>query len=155
VRRGLNPKLGGGGLHHVAVEAADFEASLRFYVDGLGFAERLRFPEETPAGTRTVAFLDAGDGTYVELFSPTRAGPERAGGPTPGGAAGRGPALFHFALRVTDCDAATARAIAAGASLEEGPEDAVLAGDPPVPCRYCFVRGPSGESVELIAVEAL
>ena len=63
MRRGLNPKLGGGGLHHVAVEARDFEASLRFYCDGLGFAERLRFPEETPGGVLQIAMLDAGDGT--------------------------------------------------------------------------------------------
>ena len=150
MRRGLNPKLGGGGLHHVAIEAADFEASLRFYCDGLGFAERLRFPEETPSGVLQVAMLDAGDGTYVELFSPTDGGPEAAGGPVPGG-----PALFHVALRVADCDAATARARAAGAEVETEPTDAVLAGDPPVPCRYSFVRGPSGESVELIAVAAL
>ena len=70
-------------------------------------------------------------------------------------AAGPGPALFHFALRVADCDAATERARAAGAEVEEGPTTTTLAGDPPVPCRYSFGRGPSGESVELIAVEAL
>lgn len=147
MRRGLNPKLGGGGLHHVAIEAADFEASLRFYTDGLGFTERLRFPEETPDGTLTVAFLDAGDGTYVELFSPATSGPQQAGGSTPGG-----PALFHFALRVGDCDAATERARRAGATVEEEPTTTTLAGDPPVECRYSFVRGPSGESVELIAI---
>lgn len=144
MKRGLNPKLGGGGLHHVAVEARDFEASLRFYVDGLGCVERLRFEEPG----HTVALLDTGDGTYVELFSPTERGPEPAGGPMPGGAA-----LFHFAFRVADCDAATERAVAAGAALEEGPEDMVLEGDPPTPCRYSFVRGPGGESVEFIAVE--
>ncbi len=150
MRRGLNPKLGGGGLHHVAVEARDFEASLRFYVDALGFVERLRFPEETPAGVLRVAMLDAGDGTFVELFEPTPDGPEAAGGPTPGG-----PSLFHFALRVADCDAATERARQAGAAIEEGPADFVLEGDPPVPCRYSFVRGPGGESVELIAIPDL
>ena len=156
MRRGLNPKLGGGGLHHVAVEARDFEASLRFYVDGLGCVERLRFDEPG----HTVALLDTGDGTYVELFSPSSAGPEVAGGPMPGGAVGgtegpggAGPALFHFALRVGDCDAATERAVAAGATLEEGPADMTLEGDPPVPCRYSFVRGPGGESVEFIAVD--
>ncbi len=150
MRRGLNPKLGGGGLHHVAVEAADFEASLRFYVEGLGFVERLRFPEETPEGVLRVAMLDAGDGTYVELFEPTERGPSTAGGPVPGG-----PALFHFALRVADCDAATERARAAGAAVEEGPATMTLEGDPPVECRYSFVRGPGGESVELIAIDAL
>lgn len=144
MRRGLNPKLGGGGLHHVAVEAADFEVSLRFYTEGLGFVERLRFPEPG----HTVALLDAGDGTYVELFSPTERGPESAGGPMPGG-----PALFHFALRVGDCDAATERARRAGAEVVEAPRTMTLEGDPSVLCQYSFVRGPSGESVEFIAVE--
>ena len=144
MRRGLNPKLGGGGIHHVAVEARDLGASLAFYVGALGCVERLRFQEPG----HTVVMLDAGDGTYVELFSPTEAGPEPAGGPMPGG-----PALFHLALRVADCDDATRRAVEAGAALEEGPSDFVLEGDPPVPCRYSFVRGPGGESVELIAID--
>ena len=143
MRRGLNPKLGGGGLHHVAVEAQDFEASLQFYTEGLGFVERLRFPEPG----HTVALLDTGDGTYVELFSPTTSGPRAAGGPMPGG-----PALFHFALRVGDCDAATERARRAGAEVVEAPTDLTLEGDPPVPCRYSFVRGPNGESIELIDI---
>ena len=146
MRRGLNPKLGGGGLHHVAIEAQDFEASLRFYTEGLGFVERLRYPEPG----HTVALLDTGDGTYVELFSPTASGPKEAGGPTP-----VGPALFHFALRVGDCDAATERARQAGAEVLEAPTDLTLEGDPPVPCRYSFVRGPSGESIEFIAVEGV
>ena len=146
MRRGLNPKLGGGGLHHVAIEAADFEASLRFYTEGLGFVERLRFPEDG----YTVAMLDAGDGTYVELFSPTERCPRPTGGPMPGG-----PALFHLALRVGDCDAATERARQSGAEIIEEPTDVTLEGDPPVSCRYSFVRGPSGEAIELINVEAL
>lgn len=144
MKRGLNPKLGGGGLHHVAIEARDFEASLRFYVEALGCVERLRFEEPG----HTVALLDTGDGTYIELFSPTEAGPERAGGPMPGG-----PSLFHLAFRVEDVDDATRRAVEAGAEVEEEPTDFVLDGDPAIPCRYSFVRGPGGESVEFIAVD--
>lgn len=89
MRRGLNPKLGGGGLHHVAVEARDFEASLRFYTEGLRFV------------------------------------------------------------------AATGRARRAGAEVVEPPTDVTLEGDPPVPGRHSFVRGPNGEAVEFIAVDAL
>lgn len=145
MRRGLNLKLGGGGIHHVAIEAAGFEESVRFYTEGLGFVERLRFAEEG----HTVALLDSGDGTYIEIFSPSEAGPRQMGGAKPDG-----PALFHFALRVEDCDEATERARNAGAEVAEEPTDTTLEGDPPVDCRYSFVRGPSGEAVELIAVEA-
>lgn len=143
MRRGLNLKLGGGGIHHVAIEAADFEESLRFYTDGLAFVERLRFPEPG----HTVAFLDSGDGTFVELFSPSDAGPQKTGGGMPGG-----PAIFHFALRVADCDEATERARRTGAEVVEKPTDMTLEGDPPVDCRYSFVRGPSGEVIEFIAL---
>ena len=89
VRRANNVKLRGGGLHHVAVEASDFDRSLRFYTEGLGFREVLTFPEEE----QTVAMLDAGDGTYVELFS---------------GGSGERPrgSVLHLALRTGDCDAA-------------------------------------------------
>lgn len=139
-----------GGLHHVAIEAADFEQSLRFYTEGLGFVERLRFPEPG----HTVALLDAGNGSFVELFSPSEDGPRAGGGPMPDGHA-----LFHVALHVEDCDAATQRALAAGAELVEGPADMTLEGQREgqreVPCRYSFVRGPGGESIEFITIEAL
>lgn len=54
-----NPKLRGGGSHHIAVEASDFGRSPRFCAEGLGFRNVLTFPEED----QTVAMLDTGDGT--------------------------------------------------------------------------------------------
>jgi glyoxylase I family protein len=138
VRRANNVKLRGGGLHHVAVEASDFDRSLRFYTEGLGFREVLTFPEEE----QTVAMLDAGDGTYVELFS---------------GGSGERPrgSVLHLALRTGDCDAATERARAAGGTVTQEPTDAVLEGDPPVPVRYSFCEGPDGERIELLQTDLL
>jgi catechol-2,3-dioxygenase len=69
MRRANNLKIRGGGLHHVAIEASDFDRSLRFYTEGLGFRNVLTFPEEN----QTVAMLDTGDATYVELFSAEQA----------------------------------------------------------------------------------
>jgi hypothetical protein len=65
VRRASNLKIRGGGLHHVAIEASDFDRSLRFYTEGLGIRNVLTFPEEG----QTVAMPDTGYATYVELFS--------------------------------------------------------------------------------------
>ena len=90
LRRANNLTLQGGGLHHVAVEASDFDRSLRFYTEGLSFQNVLTFPEED----RTVAMLDAGDATYVELFS------GGSGEKTSG-------SILHLALRTGDCDTAT------------------------------------------------
>ncbi len=135
------------GLHHVAVEARDFDASLRFY-RALGAVERLQFPEKGRRENRhTVAFLDLGEQTFVELFSPTPGGPDASGGPVPVGRA-----LFHFAIRVDDVDAAFERALTAGGTSVEAPTDTTLQGDLPTPCRYAFVGGPSGEHIELIAI---
>ncbi len=138
MRGGNNLKLRGGGLHHIAIEASDFDRSLRFYTEGLGFRNVLTFPEEE----QTVAMLDTGDGTYVELFS---------------GGSGERPrgSVLHFAVRTNDCDAATARARAAGGAITQEPTDAVLEGVPPVPVRYSFCEGPDGEQIELFQSDAL
>jgi len=138
LRSGNNLKLRGGGLHHIAVEASDFDRSLRFYTEGLGFQNVLTFPEED----QTVAMLDTGDGTYVELFS-------GGGGEKPTGS------LLHFALRTEDCAAATERARAAGGTITTEPTDVVLRGDPPVPVRYSFCEGPDGEQIELFQADGL
>jgi catechol 2,3-dioxygenase-like lactoylglutathione lyase family enzyme len=125
------------------------EQSLRFY-RALGATERLRFPERGERADHTVAFLDLGGQTFVELFSPTPGGPQADGAPVPNGRA-----LFHFAIRVDDVDATYARALQSGGSAVEAPTDTVLEGEPPTPCRYAFVAGPSGEMVELIAIADL
>jgi glyoxylase I family protein len=138
MRRANNLKLRGGGLHHVAIEASDFERSLRFYTEGLGFREVLTFPEEG----QTVAMLDTGDGTYVELFSDGT-------GERPSGS------ILHLALRTTDCDEAARRARTAGGTITQEPTDVVLEGDPPVPVRYSFCEGPDGEQIELFQSDAL
>jgi catechol 2,3-dioxygenase-like lactoylglutathione lyase family enzyme len=138
MRRANNLKLRGGGLHHVAIEASDFERSLRFYTEGLGFREVLSFPEEE----QTVAMLDTGDGTYVELFSDGT-------GERPSGT------ILHLALRTADCDEATRRARTTGGTISQEPTDVVLEGDPPVPVRYSFCEGPDGEQIELFQSDAL
>ena len=136
MRGANNLKLRGGGLHHVAVEASDFERSLRFYTEGLGFRRVLTFPEED----QTVAMLDTGDGTYVELFSD-------GSGEKPKGS------ILHFALQTANCDAATERARSAGGTIATEPTDAMLEGDPPV--RYSFCEGPDGEQIELFQADVL
>jgi glyoxylase I family protein len=138
VRGGNNPKLRGGGIHHIAIEASDFDGSLRFYTEGLGFREVLTFPEEE----QMVAMLDTGDGTYVELFS---------------GGSGERPkgSILHLALRTSDCDAATEQARAAGGTITQEPADTVLEGDTPVSVRYSFCEGPDGEQIELLQTDTL
>ena len=132
----------GPGFHHIALRAANFEATLRFYSEGLGFVRAYGWGE----GDSRAALMDAGDGNYVEVFAGGRG--------TPGEDAPEG-ALLHYALRVADADAAYARALAAGARPHIEPKNVTLQGDPPVPIRIAFCKGPDGEIIEFFQNEEL
>lgn len=130
-----NTTLSGCGYHHVAIRAFDFERTLRFYTEGLGFRVAVRWGE----GDGRAALLDTGDGNYLEVF----AGGKRAPGePVPEGA------ILHYALRTPDCDAALERARAAGAAVTVEPKTIELASEPQITIRIAFCKGPDGELIE-------
>ncbi|MFH5187295.1 VOC family protein [Paenibacillus sp. TAB 01] len=129
---GNNAKIGGGGFHHLALRAYDFEATVRFYTEGLGFKEANSWGE----GDKRIVLLDTGDGNYLEVF---------AGGTEEQPPAG---AFFHVAFRSDDVDAAVAAAVAAGAEVTIEPKDTVLGKFPPTPVRIAFVKGLNGEILE-------
>jgi len=142
------PPRAGFGFHHVAIRATDFDRTMRFYTEGLGFTVRHEFAVE--GRIDRAAFLDTGDGRYVEVFGPgsvvqsegrrRRADEERTEG-----------ALLHFCLRVPDTDAAYARALAAGGKPRGiEPRSAVLGRDPLMEVRIAFVTGPEGEVIEFL-----
>ena len=94
---GNNEVIGGGGFHHVAIRVRDFEATMKFYTEALGFREKIAWGE----GDKRAVMLDSGDGNYLEVFA--------------GGTAGEKPegTILHFAIRTDDCDAALERSRAA------------------------------------------
>ena len=130
-----NRKIAGCGIHHVAMKVRDFEKVIRFYTDGLGFAEAKRWGE----GEGRAVMLDSGDGTFVEVFA--------------GGAGGNAPdgAVLHYALRVADCDAALRQALAAGAVQTMAPTSLDVPSTPaPLRVRIAFCKGPAGETIEFM-----
>ena len=138
------PKNGvaGPGFHHVAIRVRDFEETLRFYREGLGFARTYGWGE----GDGRAALLDTGDGDYLEVFAGSKRPP---GEDAPDGS------IIHFAIRVADTDAAFNRAMAAGARARVEPKDVTIQGDRPVNVRIAFVLGPDGEVIEFFQNEEL
>jgi glyoxylase I family protein len=131
-----NPILGGGGFHHVCIKTRDWDATMRFYKDTLGFTDKIAWRD---APQRAV-MLDSGDGNYLEVFE------DLAYDAAPQGV------VYHFALRTTRLDDVAARVRAAGARITVDPRDVTIpttnAG--PVPVRIFFCEGPNGESIEFL-----
>ena len=108
---GNNKTIGGGGFHHVAMRAKDFDASVRFYVQALGFRPWITWgkPAAGDQGDSRAIMLDTGDGSHLEIFA---------------GGTGQAPegAFIHIALNTTDCDAAIGRARSGGAKVTMEPQ---------------------------------
>jgi glyoxylase I family protein len=133
----INPILGNGGIHHVAIKTRDWTRTMRFYEATLGFKMKVVWGE-VPA---RAAYLDAGNGSYVEVFE------DLTYSPAPNGA------IVHFCLRTDRLDAVCERARASGTLVTMEPRSAELNstnGVGVIPIRLCFFEGPSGELIELL-----
>jgi glyoxylase I family protein len=136
--KGSNSAIGGGGFHHVAMRVSDFDASVRFYVEALGFAPRISWGQ----GDGRAVMLDTGDGNYLEIFAGGTPAPETQPAKPAAGA------VLHFALRTQNCDQAVARARGAGARITVEPKDVDIPSSPITKVRIAFCAGPDGEIIE-------
>jgi glyoxylase I family protein len=140
------------GFHHVAVRAVDFDATVTFYTEGLGCTVHYEF--SVPGRIDRAAFLDAGDGRYIEVFGTGSTVQAEGRRRQPGEEPTEG-ALLHFCLRVADVDASCARALAAGGVTRVAPRTAALGGEPPAEVRIAFISGPNGEVIEFLNSDQL
>lgn len=123
------------GFHHVCIKTRDWDRTMAFYKDTLGFVEKIAWR----AAPQRAVMLNAGDGNYLEVFE------DLAYTPAPNGA------VVHFALRTSQLDEVAARVRATGAKLTMEPKDVTIAttnAHAPVPIRIFFCEGPSGEIIE-------
>ena len=130
---GVNKKIAGCGFHHLSMKARDLDASIKFYTEGLGFVEKVRWGN--------TVLLDTGDGNYFEISQGDPDETQECG-------------LFqHIALRADDCDAAIEAARATGAEVTMESNDVDLPSEPPFRVRIAFFNGPDGEVIELFQNE--
>ena len=134
----LNQVIKGCGHHHTALYAADYDKSLKFYTEALGFQPICSW--EQKSGERII-MLDVGDGAILEVFESNymKEQPEKK---TKG-------LYWHLCYKADDVDAAFKAAVDAGATPTQEPMDVELAATPkPLFIRNAFVLGPDGEMIE-------
>lgn len=141
---GHNSTIGGGGFHHVALRANNFEATLKFYCEGLGFTKKYGWGEdlrESGQKDSRAAMLDTGDGNYLEVF---------AGGERPEGVLLPEEIFIHIAFRSNDVPVAMKRALEHGATLYMETKSVIPnnADEPKQTFTIGFVRGLDGELIE-------
>ncbi len=125
------------GFHHIAMKVKDFDASLKFYTQTLGFPVQITWGE----GDRRAAMIDMGNGNCVELF---------AGGPQGTRPEGH---WLHLALRCADTKSAMERVKAAGYEVTMETRDVTIDARPAkLPVRIGFFKGPDGELIEFFEV---
>jgi glyoxylase I family protein len=129
-----NRVIAGCGAHHIAVQARDWEASLKLYRDILG----MEIVAEFGSPERKIILLDMGDGSHMELFQPKDDTPA-AGSPAPNAP------VTHFALATTDTKGAIERVRQAGYEVTVEPRTLNLG---PLTISIAFFLGPNGESIE-------
>lgn len=123
------------GFHHVCLITRDWDRTMAFYKDTLGFVEKIAWR----AAPKRAVMLNTGDGNYIEVFE------DLDFVPSPNGV------VLHYALRTAHLDEVLTRIRAAGAKITVELREVTIAttnAHPPVPIRIFFCEGPNGEIIE-------
>lgn len=140
------------GLHHYAIRAVDWDATVKFYIKGLGF--EMVYPWTFEPLIKQSAFLRAPGGGYIEIFGSAdgaAGAPEDSVKSEPFDGTVE-PGVVHVALKAASpesVDGVVARAVAAGARVHTAPQSRELQGDVNLPFRIAMLVGLDGEVIEI------
>ena len=124
------------GFHHVAFRVTDFEAALKFFVDGLGLKVCKSWTMKKTG--KRAAMISAGGNSFVEIFG---SGLEEDSYDDKG--------MYHFALRTDDVEAAHQLALDHGATEDMAPTLVTINMDQgPTDVKISFVQSPVGIIIE-------
>ena len=140
------------GLHHYAVRAVNWDATIKFYIEGLGF--EMVYPWTFEPSIKRSAFLRAPGGGFVEIFGSDddAAGSPKESVKTEPFDGKVEPGVVHVALKAASresVDRVVARAVAAGAGVHTAPEDRNLQGEVNLLFRIAMLVGLDGEVIEI------
>jgi glyoxylase I family protein len=136
------------GIHHIAIRAKDFEATVAFYIEALGFtlSHSWSLPE---FNLKQAAMLKSADGnSYIEIYDDEADIPAQGRKRLPGEPFVQ-TALLHICLNVADAADAFHEAIRHGATACLEPMTLRL-GEPAVIVRNSLVHSPNGEVIEFL-----
>lgn len=136
------------GLHHIAIRAIDFDQTLKFYTEALGYtvSHSWSLPQ---FNLKRAAMLRSADGhSFIELFD-NEADIAAQGRKNKPGEEYVQTALLHLCLGVENAEEAYHYAIAAGATSCIEPMSLEL-GDPGVKVKNALVFSPNGEVIEFL-----
>ncbi|MCG7378169.1 VOC family protein [Paenibacillus sp. ACRSA] len=136
------------GLAHIAIQARDYENTLSFYTNVLGFTVGHSWSLPAFRITEACMLISPDQRTCIELFDPG-AVIAAEGEPAASPEAVRHGALLHFALYVDNVDVIYEKALASGARPYV-PPDWIALGNPPLQVRNAVVHSPNGEVIEFL-----
>ncbi|GHU08587.1 hypothetical protein FACS1894151_04770 [Spirochaetia bacterium] len=122
------------GFHHIQIVVKDYDTSMKFYVEGLGGKEVHSFPMGDSG--KKISLVDLGNNAVIEIV-PRGEGLEESNAH-----------WGHIALRTDDARTLYDKAIKAGATPRNPPNDGNLGGN--LPITNAFFLGPDKEVIELM-----
>ncbi|WP_431086328.1 VOC family protein [Paenibacillus sp. 8b26] len=136
------------GLAHVAIQAQDYQATIAFYTEVLGFKRGHHWSLPSFQIREASMLISPDQITCLEIFDNDAVIPAQGKKASSEDEIAHG-ALLHFAFYVDDVNQIYQKALAHGARTFVKPDQLML-GEPPLVVKNAVIYSPNGEVIEFI-----
>ncbi|MBE0341702.1 VOC family protein [Paenibacillus sp. 28ISP30-2] len=136
------------GLAHVAIQAQDYQATIAFYTEVLGFKRGHHWSLPSFQIREASMLISPDQITCLEIFDNDAVIPAQGKKASSEDEIAHG-ALLHFAFYVDDVNQIYQKALAHGARTFVKPDQLTL-GEPPLVVKNAVIYSPNGEVIEFI-----